>query len=72
MIFWWRENRLTFEQDCQLLKSMGFGVELWPEYKRRKRLPLREAELAETCRRDRGYGGLDAFPQRQSDTGAVE
>jgi sugar phosphate isomerase/epimerase len=30
MIFWWRENRLTFEQDCQLLKSMGFGVELWP------------------------------------------
>jgi sugar phosphate isomerase/epimerase len=30
MIFWWRENRLTFEQDCQLLKSRGFGVELWP------------------------------------------
>jgi len=31
MIFWWRENRLTFEQDCQLLKSIGFGVELWPD-----------------------------------------
>ncbi len=30
MIFWWRENPLTFEQDCQSLKSMGFGVELWP------------------------------------------
>lgn len=31
MIFWWRENPLTFEQDCQLLRSMGFGVELWPD-----------------------------------------
>ena len=30
MIFWWRENRLSFEQECQYLKSMGFGVELWP------------------------------------------
>lgn len=30
MIFWWRENPLTLEQDCQSLKSMGFGVELWP------------------------------------------
>jgi sugar phosphate isomerase/epimerase len=30
MIFWWRENPLTFEQDCQSLKSIGFGVELWP------------------------------------------
>jgi sugar phosphate isomerase/epimerase len=30
MIFWWRENRLSFEQECQYLKSMGFGIELWP------------------------------------------
>jgi len=30
MVFWWRENRLSFEQECQLLKSLGFGVELWP------------------------------------------
>jgi len=30
MVFWWRENHLSFEQECQFLKSMGFGVELWP------------------------------------------
>jgi len=30
MVFWWRENRLSFEQECQFIKSMGFGVELWP------------------------------------------
>ncbi len=30
MIFWWRENHLSFEQECQFLKSHGFGVELWP------------------------------------------
>jgi len=33
MVFWWRENRLSFEQECQLLKSLGFGVELWPNIK---------------------------------------
>jgi sugar phosphate isomerase/epimerase len=33
MIFWWRENRLSFEQECQFIKSMGFGVELWPNIK---------------------------------------
>ena len=33
MLFWWRENRLSFEQECQLLKSLGFGVELWPNIK---------------------------------------
>lgn len=30
MIFWWRENNLSFEQECQFLKSQGFGIELWP------------------------------------------
>jgi sugar phosphate isomerase/epimerase len=28
MIFWWRENNLSFEQECQYLKSQGFGIEL--------------------------------------------
>ncbi len=30
MVFWWRENHLSFEQDCEFLKSLGFGIELWP------------------------------------------
>jgi len=30
MVFWLRENRLSFEQECQFIKSMGFGVELRP------------------------------------------
>ena len=33
MVFWWRENRLSFEQECEYLKSQGFGVELWPNIK---------------------------------------
>lgn len=33
MIFWWRENRLSLEQECQFLKSRGFGIELWPNIK---------------------------------------
>jgi sugar phosphate isomerase/epimerase len=33
MIFWWRENNLSFEQECQFLKSNGFGIELWPSIK---------------------------------------
>jgi len=33
MIFWWRENYLSFEQECQFLKSRGFGIELWPSMK---------------------------------------
>lgn len=33
MIFWWRENRLSFEQECQFILSMGFGIELWPNIK---------------------------------------
>jgi sugar phosphate isomerase/epimerase len=33
MIFWWRENRLSFEQECEFLRSQGFGVELWPNIK---------------------------------------
>ncbi len=30
MVFWWRENHLSMEQECQYLQSLGFGVELWP------------------------------------------
>jgi len=30
MVFWWRDNRLSLEQECELLKSLGYGVELWP------------------------------------------
>ncbi|MHC4739033.1 MAG: sugar phosphate isomerase/epimerase family protein [Planctomycetota bacterium] len=33
MVFWWRENRLSFEQECEFIRSMGFGVELWPNIK---------------------------------------
>ena len=33
MLFWWRENHLSFEQECQFLKSLGFGIELWPTIK---------------------------------------
>lgn len=33
MLFWWRENPLSFELECQFLRSMGFGVELWPNIK---------------------------------------
>jgi sugar phosphate isomerase/epimerase len=33
MVFWGRENKLSFEQECELIKSMGFGVELWPYIK---------------------------------------
>ena len=30
MVFWWREHPLSFEQECEYLKSLGFGVELRP------------------------------------------
>ncbi len=30
MVFWWRQNRLSFEWECQFLKSLGYGIELWP------------------------------------------
>lgn len=33
MLFWGREHHLSFEQECQFLRSMGFGVELWPHMK---------------------------------------
>jgi sugar phosphate isomerase/epimerase len=33
MIFWGREHPLSFEQECQFLKSFGFGVELLPTIK---------------------------------------
>ena len=33
MVFWWREHHLSFEQECDYLKGLGFGVELWPTIK---------------------------------------
>lgn len=33
MIFWGREHPLSFEQECQFLRSHGFGIELWPNIK---------------------------------------
>ena len=30
MVFWWREHNLSFEQECEYLRSLGFGIELWP------------------------------------------
>lgn len=33
MIFWGREHPLSLEQECQFLKSLGFGIELWPNIK---------------------------------------
>jgi sugar phosphate isomerase/epimerase len=33
MVFWWRENKLSFEQECRFLNSLGFGVELRPNIK---------------------------------------
>jgi sugar phosphate isomerase/epimerase len=30
MVFWWRENNLSLELECQYLKSIGLGIELWP------------------------------------------
>jgi len=33
MVFWGREHHLSFEQECQYLKSLGFGIELWPNIK---------------------------------------
>ena len=33
MVFWGREHHLSFEQECQFLKSLGFGIELWPNIK---------------------------------------
>jgi len=33
MVFWGREHPLSFEQECQYLASLGFGIELWPNIK---------------------------------------
>jgi sugar phosphate isomerase/epimerase len=30
MVFWGHEHPLSFEQECLFLKSLGFGIELWP------------------------------------------
>jgi len=33
MVFWGREHPLSFEQECQFLRSLGFGIELLPHIK---------------------------------------
>lgn len=33
MVFWGHEHPLSFEQECQFLKFLGFGIELWPNIK---------------------------------------
>jgi len=33
MVFWWRENHLSLELECNFLRELGFGVELWPTIK---------------------------------------
>ena len=33
MVFWGREHPLSLESECELLKSLGFGIELWPNIK---------------------------------------
>ena len=33
MVFWGREHPLSFEQECQFLASLGFGIELLPNLK---------------------------------------
>ena len=33
MVFWGREHRLSLEAECELLRSLGFGIELWPNIK---------------------------------------
>ena len=33
MVFWGREHPLSFETECELLQSLGFGIELWPNIK---------------------------------------
>jgi len=30
MVFWGSQSRLSLERECRLLKSLGFGIELWP------------------------------------------
>ncbi len=35
MLFWGHEHPLSFEQECQFIKSLGFGIELWPYIKGR-------------------------------------
>ena len=56
MVFWWREHHLSFEQECDFLKSLGFGVELWPtirghadcRYEKRNWTRLKEATTGMT------------------------
>ncbi len=33
MVFWGNENPLSFEQECEFLQSLGYGIELWPNLK---------------------------------------
>ncbi len=33
MVFWWREHHMSFEQECEFLRHLGFGVEIWSTMK---------------------------------------
>ena len=33
MAFWWREDHLSFELECDFLKGLGYGIEVWPTMK---------------------------------------
>lgn len=35
MVFWWRENNLSFEQECEFIHNLGYGIEIWPTIKDR-------------------------------------
>ena len=35
MVFWWRENNLSFEQECEFIHNLGYGIEIWPTIKAR-------------------------------------
>ncbi len=63
MVFWGREHPLSFEQECQFLRELGFGIELLPHlkgqdecrYKRRnwpRLVAATDGMLVSMCSRD--------------------
>jgi sugar phosphate isomerase/epimerase len=72
MVFWWREHHLSFEQECQFLKSQGFGVELWPNIRgqnecryERRNWPRLAAATADMLVAMRSRGGKPTLEQWQ-------
>lgn len=33
MVFWWREHHMSFEQECEFLRHLGFGIEIFSTMK---------------------------------------